>query len=172
MTDDLEREVQELVREHGFDSVATTLSQMRSGKRDLDVATIVVNEGVHYFPDSLFKGERYTVYAGSLNLSDKRELKKQVRESLIKLASFLATRKWKRIYLIISGHAAVCMQVKLLIYRVTHLVTTDIVFDGHGNYLELDLDPREVALKASQRRQKIGRTNKIKKSPLRRATTS
>lgn len=147
---DLESELKALLDRYGARPLRDKLDEIAAESSEPATATILVNEGVHFFPEMLFRGERFIVYSGSLNLSSEEGLRIEVTQVLSRLATFLLSKKWRRIYLIISGHAAICMQVKLLVYRVTHLETVDIVFDGGGNYLRLSLNMRHLLAQARQ----------------------
>ena len=63
---------------------------------------------------------------------------------MIEFAKFLRSKKWQQINVVISGHPAVCMQVKLAIFRVTHIESVDWVYDGAGGYIPLNIPLRAV----------------------------
>jgi hypothetical protein len=152
MTDDLETELKRLLRRYGARPLHDKLDELAAEGSKPGTATILVNEGIHYFPETLFQGDRFVVYKGSLDLSNEGSLRAEVTHALSPLATFLMSKKWRKIYLVISGHAVVCMQVKLLVYRITHLETVDLVFDGAGNYLQLALSMRELIEQARANR--------------------
>ena len=143
MQDLLRTELERLVKKYGSEQLLHEFRAITLTDND-NICTILINGGLHSFPDELFLGERYTFYEGNLDLSSERNLQYFMIQRLYNLSKFLKSRKWRRIYLIISGHAAVCMQVKLAIYRITHIETVDWVFDGSGNYLQLELPLRGI----------------------------
>ena len=106
--------------------------------------TILVNEGIHTFPEYLFRGETYIFSRGNMNMNDADLFESELSLLLRLLASFLKTKKWNDIRVIISGHAVLNMYVKLLVYRMTRAETTDWVFDGRGNYFPIQIPLRDL----------------------------
>ena len=144
MNRELENDLNVLVKRYGKERVLRELERSLWNMSKPDTCTILINEGLHNFPNHLFVGEKYVFYRGSIDLSSEKNLESMLRERIDELKSFLRKRKWKQIFIVVSGHAAVCMQVKLAVYRVTHIETVDWVFDGAGNYLRLELPLREL----------------------------
>lgn len=142
--DTIQKDIDDIIAKYGPHAA---LSAMQSATRSIthgNACTIIVNGGLHRFPPEILVGEVYTFYEGSLDLSDESILQSFLESRLLDLATFLRSRKWKNISVVISGHAAVCMQVKLAIYRITHIESIDWVFDGAGNYLRLAIPMRRV----------------------------
>ena len=146
MKDKLSRDIGSLLETYGADVVRHELERLTENVNAEQICTILINEGLHHFPDHLFVGKRFVFYKGGLDFSSEQALEADIVNRLIQLKIFLGTQKWKRIYTIISGHAAVCMQVKLAVYRITHLETIDWAFDGAGNYRKIELPLRQILL--------------------------
>jgi hypothetical protein len=143
-TNPLHDQLSELIDQFGNTAVETELKRLRGKNQSSEECTILINRGLHTFPDHLFRGDVYVVYEGSIDLSSSDTLQTFVRQRLLGLRDFLVSKKWRDINLIISGHAAICMQVKLAVYRITHVETTDWVFDGAGNYIPLQIPMRKL----------------------------
>ena len=150
MSEQLHQALKKLQHRYGADLLKLEFDRLTQDTASTSVCTILINDGLHYFPKTLFVGECFVFYSGGLDLSSEQALEKEMAVSLVKLQNFLRKRKWERIYTIISGHAAACMQVKLAVYRITHIETIDWVFDGAGNYLKLELPLRQILTDASR----------------------
>ena len=74
-------------------------------------------------------------------------LNSQVSQILTGVARKLKERQWRRIYLIPTGHPAVSMNIKLLVYRAIRLNTIDWVYIN-GEYYLLTIDQREISIGA------------------------
>ena len=136
--------ISELVDRFGTVAVESELRKFNDNELENRVCTILVNQGLHSFPEHLYRGDLFVVYEGSVDFSSTEALNEFVSQRLLSLKDFLVKKKWKQINIIISGHAAVCMQVKLAVYRITHVETTDWVFDGNGNYTPLQISMRKL----------------------------
>lgn len=144
MPKSLDEELDALVRLHGANAVLSAARRVEQLDDALNVCTILVNVGVHSMPEYLLNGEVYVFYEGSVDLSSEKNLKEFTDQKILSLREFLRTKKWNQIYIVISGHAAMCMQVKLAVYRITHIETVDWVFDGAGRYLKLEVPMRKL----------------------------
>ncbi len=142
--DALREQLGQLVDQFGDAAIEAELKKLRGKNRSAEECTILINRGLHKFPDHLLRGDVHVVYEGSIDLSSSDTLQAFVRLKLLALRDFLLSKKWRDINIVISGHAAVCMQVKLAVYRITHVETTDWVFDGAGNYIPLQIPMRKL----------------------------
>ena len=140
----LAQELQTLLKEYSRTEIEEKLRSIAHEIESPSVCTILINKGLHAFPDYLFRGETFIFYEGSADLSSPEAFEAFTIERLTRLAQFLRQRKWASIDIVISGQAALCMQVKLAVYRVTHIETTDWVFDGAGKYLPLKISLRSI----------------------------
>jgi hypothetical protein len=149
MTKNLIDELRHLAEVFGPDSVVKAAEQVSSESERKSVCTIVVNEGFHHLPSRLLKGAVYTFSAGPLDLSSEEKLNNQMSSYIEGLVAFLRSRKWSRVFVVISGHAVACMYVKLTVFRVTHLESEDWIFDGQGNYILSDISVKTRARRLS-----------------------
>lgn len=137
-------ELQLLLERYGRTEIEERLRTIAVDVENPAACTILINKGLHAFPEHLFRGETFVFYEGSADLSSAEAFQAFTVERLKRLAQFLGQKKWASIDIVISGQAALCMQVKLAVYRVTHIETTDWVFDGEGRYLPLKISLRSI----------------------------
>ena len=142
--DRLRLEIASLAERYGEEVVLGEVRALALKNAPAASCTIVVNQGMHTIPDHLIVGEKFIFYEGSVDLSSEIALHRFTTSHLERLTVFLKSRKWKKVYLVLSGHVAMCVQVKLAVYRVTHVESVDWVFDGAGNYLKLDIPMRRI----------------------------
>ncbi|WP_196803465.1 hypothetical protein [Thiomonas sp. FB-6] len=144
ITNDLTRELAHLLEQHSRAEIDRALNELVAPEDRPESCTILVNKGLHFFPAHLFVGETFIFSEGSLDLSSAESLESLLISRLKALASFLKSKKWSSVNIIISGHASLCMQVKLAVYRITRIESTDWVFDGAGHYIPLKFSLRSV----------------------------
>ena len=106
--------------------------------------TTVSDKGIHHLPDIYKRGELYYA-AECLDFRELSSVENKYREVLLNLAEKLKSKPWKRIYLVPFGHNTLCMQIKLLVFRVTRLETIDL-FYNNGNYIDLSIYQRDIIL--------------------------
>lgn len=138
----LHEAIETLIESYGVDSVSRSFNKILS--RTEAICTVVVNAGLHKFPESILLGDVYIFTEGNLHLENSDIFHQELSDHLVKLADYISNRKWKKIYLVISGHAVLNMNVKLLIYRLTRLETVDWVYDGQGSYFECHIPVRSI----------------------------
>ena len=109
-----------------------------------DVLTIVANKGVHHLPSECLRGEVYYASEGTLDFSSIEFVKVQYEKILGDVSVILKKRPWKHVYLVPFGHSTLCMQIKLLVFRVTRIETTDLFYDGKGHYSDLCIEQRNL----------------------------
>ena len=107
--------------------------------------TIVANAGVHTIPERYLCGEVYVASRGNWRAENEGTINSEVRQVLIGVARKLKERQWRRVYLIPTGHPAVSMNIKLLVYRAIRLNTIDWAYIN-GEYYSLMIDQREIAI--------------------------
>lgn len=108
-----------------------------------DVLTVVANQGTHKIPDRYLRGEIFVASQGNLDFSSAREIKRQFQDILGALRDKLKERAWRKVYLIPTGHPALSIQIKLGIYRISRITTSD-VFYYNGQYFDIDIDIRHL----------------------------
>jgi hypothetical protein len=116
------------------------------------VLTIIGNEGVHSVPPQYLHGEIYVASRGNLDLSNEESIRREYKKVLEELFVKLNERSWKQVYLVPTGHTTLALQIKQLVYHVLRQSTVDL-FYSKGNYIELDLDYRELVSEAAHNKQ-------------------
>ncbi len=143
-----ESELEQLVNEYGEKKAVALLKQEIARDRLGGVLTIICNEGVHHLPENLKRGEIYIASTGNLDFSSVDKVKKQYEQIIIDLSAKLKATQWKAIYLVPFGHSTLCMQLKLLVFRITRLETIDLFYDGKGNYFDLRISQRDLIIES------------------------
>lgn len=140
----LKNKISELIKEYGLIDVQREVENL--GKEFIldGVATIICNSGMHSFPGELLRGEVFEFTSGMIDMSSKESIESCIASRLVALASFLKSGRWRKIYIIVSGHPILSMQVKLAVYRVTRLETSDWLYNGNGRYIEISLPVRKI----------------------------
>ena len=150
MSETLEYLLDQCVSKLGEEAVEKALQLLmaeESGPDASQVLTIVANAGVHKIPDSYLRGEVYVASRGNWRADNEETLNSQVGQILTGVARKLKERQWRRVYLIPTGHPAVSMNIKVLVYRALRLNTIDWVYIN-GEYYSLMIDQREISIEA------------------------
>ena len=150
MNETLEHLLDQCVSKLGEEAVEKALQLLvaeESGPDASQVLTIVANAGVHKIPDSYLRGEVYVASRGNWRADNEETLNSQVSQILTGVARKLKEQQWRRVYLIPTGHPAVSMNIKLLVYRAIRLNTIDWVYIN-GEYYSLRIDQREISIEA------------------------
>lgn len=151
MTKNLIDEIRRLADAFGTESVVKAAEKISIEADQNTVCTIIVNEGMHHLPNRILRGEVYVYSRGPMDFSSEESLQAQLSKYAKDLIEFLSSKKWSRVFVVISGHAVACMSVKLLVFRVTHMESEDWVFDGQGNYLLSDVIVRSQLRRSNQK---------------------
>jgi hypothetical protein len=114
------------------------------------VLTIVANVGVHEIPKAYLRGEVYEASRGDWDASTEEALLLELKAILSRLANKLRSNRWKRVYLIPTGHPVLSLQIKAMVYRLLRFNTIDL-YHKAGTYFEINLDQRAIALDAGDR---------------------
>jgi hypothetical protein len=124
--------------------ILTSAQNSQSG----DILTIISNEGAHLLPFTFRRGMVYAASSGKLDFSSSTRVHEQFDQILERLATLLKSLIWSKVYVVPFGHAALSMQIKLLVYRITRLETVDLFYDGKGGYFDLELELRQIIVRA------------------------
>jgi hypothetical protein len=130
----------------GYEKLKEELSRILSIHNKDDILTIIANEGVH--PHSLIhdRGEVYIASRGNLDFSSKEKVEKEFEIVLSELALKLKSKMWKKVYLVPFGPSVLAMQIKLLVYRILHIETIDVLHAGNGVYYDVEINQRDIAI--------------------------
>lgn len=113
--------------------------------------TIVANEGVHHLPAQYRRGKVLAASRGSLDFSSAESVHQEFTSVLRKVAAVLKSREWRRIYVIPFGPAALSMELKLLIYRVTGLEAAVVMQMPDGSRADIAIPLRQLILDAADK---------------------
>lgn len=109
-----------------------------------DTLTVICNIGVHAIPRSVVRGEAYVFSRGHVNLSTAQSINDEMHLLLEKLAEKLKEKNWRKIFIVPSGHPLFYAHAKYMIYRVTRIEATDVVYVGDGRYLDVEISHRPI----------------------------
>jgi hypothetical protein len=149
MSDEVEL-VKKFVDRFGIDEVRKKLSELEetSEKGRDNVLTILCNSGVHRAPPHILNGYVYEASRGNLDFSNLASIEAVYSEILVSVTQVLKRERWDKIYLVPFGHPTLSMQIKVLVYRVTGMDTTDWFYLGELGYLPLSLPIRSLIVAA------------------------
>jgi hypothetical protein len=145
--DRVEHLVEECVNILGVERMIDELERLRSINTESEkrTLTIIANAGVHKIPERYLRGEVFEASLGNWNCSTQREIVEEFHRILRGVVRKLGEDEWQRIYLFPTGHPALSIQIKTLVYRLTRKNTIDMFYKD-GEYFEIAIDAREVAL--------------------------
>ncbi len=146
-TQKLESLVKEMEARHGKTKTKEILKSMidkLAPPIPNSTLTIISDRGVHHLPDAYKRGELYYV-TEPLDFKKLPSVENKYKEVLLKLATKLKSNQWKTIYLVPFGHNTLCMQIKLLVFRITRLETIDLFYND-GSYTDLYIYQRDIIL--------------------------
>jgi hypothetical protein len=132
-----------LVKDIAYDQSIDILTK-HLGNQDEDILMIVANAGIHHLPSKIPRGEIYYARQGNLDFSSIDMVNEQFEEILKNVSIKLKQHSWKDIYLIPFSHSILCIQIKSLVYQITRIETTDLFYDGKGNYSDLKIEQRSL----------------------------
>ena len=139
-------DINEIVSKLGHDKAYEILLQYLAEETEKknNILTIVVNRGVHHLPTKFLRGSIYYASEGNLDFSTSESVQTEFINILERVAKKLKSQKWKEIYIVPFGPSALCMQIKLLVYRITKIESADLFYMGRGEYIDLEIDQRSV----------------------------
>ena len=144
MTKEINSLVEQFAETFGTDELVSLLSSKLEGSAAKNVLTIICDDTLHKIPSDLVDGDLFVFSSGNFDASSEHALLRYLEERVLALYAQLNTKTWKRIRLIYSGHAILASTVKLVVYRVTHLETEDVLYFGEHGYLKIQLRLREL----------------------------
>lgn len=142
-------DLSELIKEIGEDEALDILklhSQQERLSRE-NVLTIVVNRGVHHLPSENLRGTVYYASEGNLDFSSSESVKGEFEKILDGVSEVLKGKNWKQVFVVPFGPCALSMQIKLLVYRITRIESTEVFYLGEGRYIDLKLKQRRIIVK-------------------------
>lgn len=146
MTDaELAELVSKAVAAVGYERVSEQLAPLVPSESESRTLTLVSNAGVHTIPPEYLRGEVFEVSRGSWAAETPEEVHSELRDLLSGLARKLRSRPWRKVFLIPTGHPILTIHIKLLVYRLLRINTIDFYYRS-GEYIEVELDHREISL--------------------------
>jgi hypothetical protein len=147
MDDEILKLFREYVDKVGVEKAKQTLESLLPRNSDERTLTIIANAGVHEIPKQYLVGEVYAASHGNIDFSSPQSLHDAYTTILENLLKKLQERSWNKVFLIPTGHATLALQIKIFVYHILRLDTVDL-FYHKGNYHELVIDYRKIALKS------------------------
>jgi len=147
---DLHRLLDDVLKSRESEKVLAALENLlKDDASEAKVLTIVANAGVHRIPEAYLRGEVYEASRGDWDASTEEALLLELKAILSRLVDKLRSGRWKRIYLIPTGHPILSLQIKAMVYRLLRYNTIDLYYKA-GIYIEVNLDQRTIALEAGE----------------------
>ncbi|MCW8965066.1 MAG: hypothetical protein OQK82_00050 [Candidatus Pacearchaeota archaeon] len=145
MRPETEKILNEYVKEYGEQSLVEKLIFTKNEDHAL---TIIANAGVHPYHELHTRGEVFVASNGSLDFSTALSAHEEIERVLIRVSKKLTEKRWKKVYLVPFGPAPLSLQIKSLVHKVLDIETIDILHIGSGEHIDIQLDPRRIAIKA------------------------
>lgn len=147
MKKDLRELIEQCIDQAGADAVEDALHAILEERHERTL-TIVVNDWQHPLQDVHSRGEIFILSRGSFDYTNAKIVVAQFESALLDLGVKLREKKWTKIYLVPFGPSVLSMQVKLFVYRILHIETTDVLHIGNNKYCDIDIKQREITSKA------------------------
>lgn len=144
MKDNTLKALDAYVREYGEDHLLEIISTKEGG----DVLTIVANAGVHPYHPLHKRGEVFEASTGTLDFSSKESAIRSIESALLRTATKLKEKRWRRVYLVPFGPAPLSLQIKSLVHKILDIETIDVLHIGNGEHVDVEINSRSVATKA------------------------
>ena len=143
MTKDTHNLVLKYIEKYGEKKLINKLNYNADSSK---VLTIISNQGVHPLGELHKRGEVFYASKGDLDFSSELKAIESMETILKNIVIKLKSNTWEKIYLVPFGPAVLSMQIKSLVYRVLHIDTIDVLHIGNGLHVDIDINPREIAL--------------------------
>lgn len=137
--DRLRSEIESLKAKYGE---ATFQAALKAGGAESNPLVIVGNCGLHPMPDIIPDAELYCATSGNLDFSSGDAVHSELRSMVTRLADKLRSGKWSKIYIMPFGHPVFSMHIKMTVYRVLGIDTSEIFHRGGGEYSIITADDR------------------------------
>lgn len=144
LSDKTQSTVSAYIQEHGEKALLDILKPPQ--EVSADVLTIIGDETLHRIPDNQRIGTVYIFSSGKIDDTSNSSVKAHIAHCLEQLFEVLKSKNWRRVRIVVSGHALLSMHIKLLVYRVLHLESEDIGYFGEQGYRSIKIDLRQDIL--------------------------
>ena len=139
MSPELEKKIAQFVERHGEDLLRDFILEREDSEK---VLTIICDRTMHEIPQDVLVGDVFDFSHGSLDTSSDKSLTRELIDKLAVLQKTLKSNHWKSVRLIISGHAILAPQIKMLVYRILHLETEDFGYFASVGYRRIRINFR------------------------------
>ena len=143
MTENTHKFILDYIEKYGEEKLVNKLNYKSDSNK---VLTIISNQGVHPLGELHKRGDIFYASIGDLDFSSEIKATKAMEEILQNTVIKLKSNSWEKVYLVPFGPAVLSMQIKSLVYRVLHIDTIDVLHIGNGLHVDIDINPREIAL--------------------------
>ena len=141
----LSAHIDDLIEEFGLENVEGEINKAKNSNKDTNrILTIICNEGVHHLPDEYKRGTLFVASKGSLDFSSRATVVREYTVILEKTIQKLMERPWETIYIIPFGPPTLSMLIKLIVYRITGIDSTDVMHIGKNKRVDLHFDVRTL----------------------------
>jgi hypothetical protein len=106
--------------------------------------TIIANKGVHNLVPEHIRGEVFFASEGMLDFSNAQSAENEIRAILQKVSRKLSEKSWSKIFLVPFGPAILTANIKLLVYRIHHIETIDVLHAGTNSYFDIHISQRAL----------------------------
>lgn len=148
---DLENALTEAVHTVGREKVMADLLRMKkeSSENKL-VLTIVMNAGVHHLAPEYLRGDVFIASEGSLDLSSQTKIHEEFKKILMRAAIKLKSKGWNQVYVVPFGPTPLCMQIKLLVYRICGIESIDVMNIPGQPRVDLAFNLRQLVVESDK----------------------
>ncbi|MFT0876812.1 hypothetical protein VRZ08_09635 [Rhodopseudomonas sp. G2_2311] len=143
--------VKEFIEEFSERDLEELISSRVSSKPPSQVLTIVCDDTIHRIPPEILQGEVFVFSSGNFDTTNSATITGYLERRINALCDTLNKQTWTNIRLVYSGHAILAATAKLVVYRVTHIETDDVLYFGGQGYLEIGLRLRQLLGGAARR---------------------
>ena len=133
--------INSFIRDNGEDKLVSLLQSVQSSEKTL---TIIADPTMHSIPSELIIGEDFVFSTGNIDTSSDDAVALYLEQRIKALVQKLKESRWNKVRLVYSGHALLPASIKMVVYRVCHLETEDIVYFGKAGYRSVSLDIRRL----------------------------
>lgn len=144
MTEETSQCIQNYIERYGEQELLSKLNTTYNQQEN--ILTIISNQGVHPLGELHKRGEIFYASKGDLDFSTELKATEEIKKILEVVANKLKSNSWERVYLVPFGPAALSMQIKSLVYRILHIDTVDVLHIGNGIHVDIEINPRKIAL--------------------------
>ncbi|WP_205342192.1 hypothetical protein [Denitrificimonas caeni] len=138
--------VERFITKHGEDA----LIELLSPQGEENILTIISNAGIHPYHELHKRGEVFFASEGSFDFTSGESALAEIDKVLVRVAKKLKEKRWTRVYLVPFGPAPLSLQIKSVVHKILDIETVDVLHIGNGAHVDISINPRSIALRASE----------------------